>query len=239
MKEIETLYHYLQASQRTIVVTGAGISNSSGIKDMERMDTLEILQTTFEPLVRLHPNRSYRLLHKHFLEPMLEQGPSLTHQVLAELEQAGMVQGIITTNIDHLHSLAGSKQVAEIQGSYALNRCAKCHTIYRGLEVWQRGSYPRCAKCGGLVLAFPVYSHVGLEEEAYQQACDWVATADLLLIIGSKGNYGSYLAYRPQTSPILQINPQATQFDDLATLTIRRDSDDVFAALQGLHKPDQ
>ncbi|MBQ6274378.1 MAG: hypothetical protein IJK63_09170, partial [Oscillospiraceae bacterium] len=44
-----------------------------------------------------------------------------THRKLAQLESVGKLQGIITTNIDCLHSIAGSENVAEIQGSFAKN----------------------------------------------------------------------------------------------------------------------
>ncbi|MBL1124963.1 NAD-dependent protein deacetylase [Streptococcus suis] len=234
MNEIERLYHYLRTSQFALAVTGAGISNSSGIKDMDQMDTLEILQMSFEPLVRLHPKRSYRLLEKHFLQPISEHGPSMTHQVLADLEKRGLLKGIVTTNIDHLHSLAGSQHVAEIQGSYAVNQCRKCQTVYQGLEIWQQGQVPRCQQCGGLIEAFPVYSHVGVYDQAYQKALEWTRKADLLLIIGSKGNYGDYLRELPPTTPIVQINPQPTQFDQFASLTIAKEADEVFVALQTL-----
>ena len=122
MEEIEQLEQYIKESRFTIIVTGAGISNASGIKDMEQMNVIEVAQTAMEPLVKMQPERSYKLLSKTFLKAMFEIGPSLTHKRLAELEQDGYVQGIITTNIDCLHTFAGSKKVAEIQGSYAINR---------------------------------------------------------------------------------------------------------------------
>ena len=122
MNNVQKLKEMLSESKFTVVITGAGISNSCGIADMEKMNVLNTIETSLAPLVQMHPERSYNLLHKSFLKGIFEKGPSLTHRKISSLEKDGLIQGIITTNIDHLHSLAGSTQVAEIQGSYAINR---------------------------------------------------------------------------------------------------------------------
>ena len=60
-------------------------------------------------------------LRKAFLNAMFENGPSIAHRKLEEYERRGLLQGVITTNIDCLHTLAGSRNVAEIQGSFGFN----------------------------------------------------------------------------------------------------------------------
>jgi NAD-dependent deacetylase len=231
MEEIEQLEQYIKESRFTIIVTGAGISNASGIKDMEQMNVIEVAQTAMEPLVKMQPERSYKLLSKTFLKAMFEIGPSLTHKRLAELEQDGYVQGIITTNIDCLHTFAGSKKVAEIQGSYAINRCVKCKKHFDDVAIWNQGHAPRCNECGGIIVSFPTYSSIGLNDVAYAQAEKWMHSAELVIIIGAKGSYGSYFQQMNKFAKIVQINPKATQFDSWSVMNIKLPADEVFVKL--------
>lgn len=231
MDDITLLRHYLDTSSHTVVITGAGVSMGSGILDMEHMNVTQVMQTSIEALVRLHPERSYRLLRKSFLNAMFTTGPSITHRKIAELEKQGRVQGVITTNIDCLHHLAGSQNVAEIQGSYGINRCVACGLHDDDVQIWNRGRAPRCRDCGGVVVSFPVYTRVGKSKEAFDQAGTWVAQADLVLVVGSKGMYGGYLSHLNRAARIVQVNPKPTSFDADSVLTIRGEADEVFAQL--------
>lgn len=230
-EQVAQLRDLLTNSQSAVIVTGAGISTGSGILDMEHMNMLRAAQTSVESLVRLHPEYSYRLLRKTFLNAIFHTGPTLAHRKIAQLERDGLVHGTITTNIDHLHSLAGSTNVAEIQGSYAINRCLSCRLQHDGIDTWNHDKAPRCRECGGTVASFPVYSHVGVNEPDYALAHSWVSAADLVIAVGSKGMYGSYLRSIPSTASIVTINPGRTWFDQRATLAIRSRADDVFQTL--------
>lgn len=221
----------LNSSNFTIIITGAGISNSIGINDMEHLNLGQTLQTSLAPLVKARPEHSYKLLRKSFLTPMFEIGPSLTHKKLALFEKQGLIQGIITTNIDHLHSLAGSENVAEIQGSYAINKCLSCGKHFDDVRIWNIGKAPRCNICNGVITSFPVYSGVSIYEKDYRQAEKWISYAELVIVVGSKGMYGSYLEKLKLNTPIIQINPNKTQFDSLSQINIREKSDDIFSLI--------
>jgi len=231
MKEIEELEKLIKESKFTVIVTGAGISNASGIHDMEHMNFIEVAQTAMEPLVKMQPERSYKILKKTFLKAMFESGPTITHKKLAELEHNGYIQGIITTNIDCLHTFAGSKKVAEIQGSYGINRCVKCHKHFDDVNIWTHGSAPRCDECGGIIVSFPTYSSIGLNDTAYSLAEKWMANADLVIIIGAKGAYGSYFQHIKKSCKIVQINPKSTQFDTMSVMNIKCTADEIFKKL--------
>ena len=221
----------VESSHHTVVITGAGISTSSGIRDMEHMNVVQVMQTSIEALVRLHPERSYRLLRNSFLDPMFTTGPSTTHWVIADLEKRGLVQGVITTNIDCLHSLAGSRNVAEIQGSYGMNRCVSCGLQDNDVRIWNRGRAPRCRECGKVVVSFPDYSHIGVSQPDYEKATAWVSQAELVLTVGSKGMYGGYLDHLNPRATVIQVNPKATAFDEMAKFSIRAEADEVFGRL--------
>lgn len=160
-EQIQTLQRLIDESHFTLVITGAGISVASGIPSMHGLNLAETLQFASNTVLKATPEHYYRVVRHSFLDAMFQNGPSLSHKKLAELEQKGKVQGIITTNLDHLHSLAGSKNVAEIQGSFAVNTCLKCGKRNYDVNIWNKGKAPRC-ECGGLYSCWPVYAHVGL-----------------------------------------------------------------------------
>lgn len=231
-EQIMQLQKLIDTSGYTVVITGAGISMGAGIMDMEHMNLVQTMQTSMAPMVRARPEHSYKLLQKSFLKSMFVTGPSAAHIKIAELEKSGRVQGVITTNIDHLHSLAGSQNVAEIQGSYAINQCSDCKRQYNDVQIWNQGKAPRCPSCNGVVLAFPVYSGVGTYDPDYYKAGDWMRHADLVIVAGSKGMYGGYFSNIRSGTKVVQINPKHTQFDDVAMLNFRNKADEVFGKLQ-------
>lgn len=231
-EKILTMKKLLETSHFTVAITGAGISVPAGIMGFAGMNFPVVMQMTSATVLKSTPEHYYKMARKTFLGPMFEHGPTLAHLKLAELGKQGLVQGIITTNIDCLHTLAGSKNVAEIQGSFGVNKCLKCGQHYDDVQIWNQGKCPRCKKCGGVVGAFPVYEHIGLLDSEVQKAQSWAAYAGVALIIGAEGSYGGvYYPYLQRGAKIIQINPKRTQFDDIAALNLRATADEVLGQL--------
>ena len=66
-----------------------------------------------------------------------------------------------------------------------------------------------------------------------RKARSYAAQAELVIIIGAQGSYGGvYYAYIRSGAKIVQINPKATQFDDVAVSNIRKEADQVLALLE-------
>lgn len=172
--EIQVLQHLLNESRFTLVITGAGISVSAGIPSMHGLNLAETMQFISVRLLKSAPEHYYKVARHSFLDAILGNGPTIAHTKLAELETEGKIQGIITTNLDGLHSLAGSKNVAEIQGSFGVNICLNCGKRKDDIRIWNQGKAPRC-ECGGLYCCYPVYSHVGLLQEAVKKAQSWAS----------------------------------------------------------------
>lgn len=232
-RDIIYLQKLLDSSRYTVAVTGAGISVSAGIKAFSGMDFPTVMQMASVTVLKSMPEHYYKMAWKAFLGPMFENGPTAAHQKLAELERKGRLQGIITTNIDCLHLLAGSENVAEIQGSFAVNKCLKCGKQVLDVGIWNRGKCPRCKCCGGVMGAFPIYQHIGLLDSEVRKARRWASQAELVLIIGAEGSYGGvYYPYIRPGARIVQINPGHTQFDSAAVLSIRVKADDVLPLLR-------
>ncbi len=158
------------------------------------------------------------------------------HYQLAELEKKGKLQGIVTQNLDYLHTLAGSSHVVAFMGSFADTICIDCGEQYHDINVWNQGEMPRCPKCGGYLIPAYFYrfghrftSGTDTTNEWMEQAKDMIAQAELLLIIGTTGFHSDeYLSKLRPSTKLVQINPGSTIFDQVTELNIRMDAESVF-----------
>ena len=230
--EIQILQNLLDESGFTLVVTDAGISVSAGIPSMRGLNLAETMHLVSVRLLKSAPEHYYKVARRTFLDAIFKSGPTVSHAKLAELEAAGKVQGVITTNLDCLHGVAGSKNVAEIQGSFGVNICLNCGKRVDDIRIWNQGKAP-CCECGGLYCCYPVYSHVGLLRESVMKARRWEGQAELVVFVGTQGMYGSaYWNHIKTSAKFVQINPGETQFDSIAALNIRNQADAVFSQLR-------
>src|SRR3989442_9557153 len=117
---VERLAELIRASQCTVALTGAGISVPSGIPDFrspgtglwENVDPMEVAHID---VFRRDPQRFWSYYRPRF--GMLDDKvPNGAHSALAELESRGLLEAVITQNIDRLHRKAGSRRVIEVHG---------------------------------------------------------------------------------------------------------------------------
>ena len=85
--------------------------------------------------------------------------PNAGHRAIATLERAGVVSGVITQNVDLLHTKAGSRSVINLHGTYSQVVCLTCgHTMTRAalgdqLDALNPGFTERIEAVGGLAVA--------------------------------------------------------------------------------------
>ncbi|MCD8199413.1 MAG: hypothetical protein LUD25_00365 [Coriobacteriaceae bacterium] len=231
-EEIERLYEAIEESGFTVAITGAGISIAAGGCSYTGM-----MARGGMGLRSSNPEKMYKAIYNIFLKAAFEHGPTIAHKALARLEEMGKLQGIITTNEDCIHTIAGSKNVAELEGGCQVNTCNDCGYRNFDYEIWNHGKMPRCPECGGIMLPYDIYSHISLWPPAVENAQEWTSKADLFLIIGTSGYFGSaYWGYRKPDAKIIQINPKRTGFDSIADLNIHEEADPVFEALMKLEE---
>jgi NAD-dependent SIR2 family protein deacetylase len=150
----------LLQGRRVAVLTGAGMSTDSGIPDYRGPDSppsnpMTISQFTSDPAFRQQYWARNHVGWRHMDETL----PNAGHRALAELEHAGVVSGVITQNVDLLHTKAGSRVVVNLHGSYAQVVCLDCgHTTSRAaladlLEVANPGFVERAEAVGGIAVA--------------------------------------------------------------------------------------
>ncbi len=145
--QIEQLYDELEKSSFTVAITGAGISIAAGGVTFAGMFS----KGGRPGWISSDPDQIYWSYYDTFLRPTFEHGPTKAHLALAELEKAGELQGIITTNGDCIHTVAGSKNVAEIQGSFQVNVCTGCGQWNYDYNIWNKGKMPTCPNCGEMI----------------------------------------------------------------------------------------
>ncbi|MCV7424109.1 NAD-dependent protein deacetylase [Mycobacterium yunnanensis] len=150
----------LLAGRRLAVLTGAGLSTDSGIPDYRGPDSppsnpMTIRQFTSDPAFRQRYWARNHVGWRHMHATL----PNAGHRALAALERAGVVTGLITQNVDLLHTKAGSENVVNLHGTYADVVCLGCgSTMTRAqladeLEALNPGFAERAERVGGIAVA--------------------------------------------------------------------------------------
>ena len=148
------------AGQRLAVLTGAGLSTDSGIPDYRGPDSppsnpMTIRQFTTDPEYRQRYWARNHVGWRHMHATL----PNAGHRALAELERAGIVSGVITQNVDLLHTKAGSRRVVNLHGTYAHVVCLSCgfgmprSELADELEQLNPGFTERAEAVGGIAVA--------------------------------------------------------------------------------------
>lgn len=150
----------LLQGRRVAVLTGAGMSTDSGIPDYRGPDSppsnpMTIRQFTSDPVFRQRYWARNHIGWRHMDATL----PNAGHRALAALESAGVVSGLVTQNVDLLHSKAGSRSVVDLHGTYARVICLDCGATMRRdelavlLEAANPGFAERAGSVGGIAVA--------------------------------------------------------------------------------------
>jgi NAD-dependent deacetylase len=183
----------IRDSRRAVVLTGAGVSTPSGIPDFrsanngiwERFDPFEVASLT---AFRYNPVNFYKWMRGLATEIYAAQ-PNPAHYSLAHLEQAGIVQTIITQNVDVLHQRAGSQNVLEVHGSFSTLTCTSCYKTYDSapyLEPYlKEGTVPYCPACKAVLKPDMVLMGEQLPSRIWLKANEASKHCDLMIVAGS------------------------------------------------------
>jgi len=188
---VERLAELLRESERTVALTGAGISVPSGIPDFRSPGTG--LWENVDPMEVAHidvflndPGRFWSYYRPRF-GMLSDKQPNPAHHALALLEQRGMLDAVITQNIDTLHRKAGSNKIVEVHGTIDSGSCWTCKRSYPRADIeplFDADGVARC-QCGGAVKPDVVLFGELLPEQAMLEAHMLCERADLLLCVGT------------------------------------------------------
>jgi NAD-dependent deacetylase len=213
-----------------VALTGAGISVPSGIPDFRSPGTG--LWANVNPMEVAHidafhrdPARFWSFYGQRF-QTLEDKRPNRAHAALVELERAGLLDAVITQNIDRLHARAGTNQLVEVHGTIAHSSCLVCRSRYelrnvRRLIRSAPDGVPRC-ECGEPLKPDVVLFGEYLPADAIARAEALAAGADLLLCIGSSLEVYP-VASLPETTlanggRIAILTKGSTPFDHLAAV---------------------
>jgi NAD-dependent deacetylase len=182
-------------SEKIVFFGGAGVSTESGIPDFRSKDGLynqhDVQFDRFTPEYLLSNDclfRQPKVFYEFYRQKLNVDGiePNTAHIRLAQMEQEGKLDCVITQNIDGLHQKAGSRRVFEIHGSTLRNYCARCGKSYPADYIFScKEPIPRCTDCGGQIRPDVTLYGEALPEDAWRGAARAVGEADLLIIGGT------------------------------------------------------
>jgi NAD-dependent deacetylase len=184
----------IAAADSVVALTGAGISVPSGIPDFRTprsglWENVDPMKVAHIDAFHSDPARFWRFYGERFAS-LRDKQPNGAHRVLVSLEERGLLDGVITQNIDMLHLEAGTAELIEMHGSIATCSCLSCPGGIALDEVRQRievepDGVPRCEHCGSPLKPDVVLFGEMLDERALGRARRLCEEADVLLCVGS------------------------------------------------------
>jgi NAD-dependent deacetylase len=204
-------------SHKGVALTGAGISIESGIPPFrgkgglwEKIDPMKYAHID---ALESDPAEVWRVLFMGIADVLTHATPNEGHKGLWHLEQMGVVQTIITQNVDGLHQAAGSADVIEFHGTHANLRCMSCDRRYRWDEVSLEKIPPLC-RCNGVLRPDVVMFGEGIDPALLHRSQKLAAGCDLMLVIGTSATVEP-AAYMPVIARhggafVIEINPEPT-----------------------------
>ena len=178
----------IREARLVVALTGAGISVESGIPPFrgkgglwEKMDPMEFAH--IDSFLR-NPARVWDILVREMKGVVDRAMPNAGHINLARLEEAGRLSAIITQNVDGLHQRAGSSDVIEFHGSFALQRCMKCGKTIPTDRVSLDVLPPLC-ECGGILRPDCVFFGEAIPVDALDRSYELSSACDVMLVIGT------------------------------------------------------
>jgi NAD-dependent deacetylase len=187
------LAELIREADSVVALTGAGISVPSGIPDFRSPGTglwthVNPMEVAHIDVFRRDPERFWSYYAPRF-QTLGDKQPNRAHRALVELERAGLLDAVITQNIDRLHARAGTRNLVEVHGSIAHSSCLVCGLRYELEDVGARhervaDGVPRC-DCGQPLKPDVVLFGELLPMAEISRAQGLAAGADLMLCIGS------------------------------------------------------
>lgn len=193
---IEKIAGRIVDSHRIVVFVGAGLSTESGIPDFRSpggvWDKYDPQDFYFQRFLESETARvTYWQMATEIYAAMKDARPNRAHLALAELEQLGKLDCLITQNIDGLHFKAGHSpdRVLELHGTAMHVTCLACHKRYDRDAIQARiaggDKAPRCDDCHGLLKPATISFGQMMPAAETQRAYERSAACDLFIVIGS------------------------------------------------------
>ena len=239
---------WIEAAERVVALTGAGVSTDSGIPDFRgpqgvwtRNPEAE-KQSTIQHYVA-DPEVRRRAWRSRLESPAWSAQPNAGHRALVALERRGKLDTLITQNIDGLHQAAGSspERVVEVHGTMREVVCLACGQrapMERALARVRAGEDdPPCRTCGGILKSATISFGQSLVPEDLRRAELAARRCDLMLAVGTKLSVypvnGCVPAAKDAGARVVIVNAEPTEMDGMADAVLRGSIGDILPRLAG------
>jgi NAD-dependent deacetylase len=232
----------LERARRVVVLTGAGISTDSGIRDFRGPQGLWTKNPEAEKAAQLSayvsdPELRKRAWQNRLTSSMWEASPNAGHRALVDLERSGRLDTLVTQNIDGLHHGAGTDptRIVEIHGTAREVVCLRCGDRQESEPVHERvrsgEADPSCAvvgpdgvACGGILKSATISFGQSLVPEDLYRAERAATDCDLLLAVGSTLGVFPAAGMVPiavkHGAVVIIVNGGPTEMDSLADVVV-------------------
>ncbi len=222
---------WIDAAERVVALTGAGISTDSGIPDFRGPNGVWTKNPQAEKLSTLQHYLADDAVRKaswraRLDSPAWRAQPNAGHRALAALERRGKLHALITQNIDELHQRAGNDpaRVIEVHGTIRRVMCWGCGErapMEAALERVRAGEDdPHCVRCGGILKSDTISFGQALVPEVIARAMLAAGECDLLLAVGTSLQVYPVAGVVPEAKAagarVVIVNAAPTPMDDLA-----------------------
>lgn len=239
---VEAAAEALATADHAVALTGAGVSTASGIPDFrseggiwDEYDPADFRYSRFQA----DPEGFWReRVDMHEMVYGDDPEPNPAHDALAAMERTGVLDAVVTQNVDGLHAAAGSGAVVELHGNAKRVACEDCGARLAAPAVRERvdaGEVPPRCECGGVLKPDVVLFGESLPPAPLQEARTHASRADAFLAVGSS------LTVEPAASlprvavrngaTLVVVNLEETPVSGLSDHEFRADVTDVLPAL--------
>ncbi len=224
----ESISDQIKDYKKIVFVTGAGISQESGIPtfrgngglwrnyDAMRLATIGAFNEDPKLVWEWYNDRRKNIF---------QAKANLGHKAIAELEKYAEVV-VLTQNIDGLHQQAGSSEVLELHGSMVKIKCTVCD--FRDEVATEFSETPPLCKCGNILRPDVVWFGEALPQDVWKKAIVYAGRCDLMVVAGT-----SLIVSPANTLPtcakknnavMIEVNPSSTTMSSQMDLVIRNTS---------------
>jgi NAD-dependent deacetylase len=238
------LVHFLQASRKTLIFTGAGISTASGIPDFRGPQGVwkKRQPVYFQDFMS---SEAARTEHWDFKlegwDGYRDAQPNAVHRAIVALENAGKVLAVVTQNIDGLHARAGTSagRLIELHGTNLLIECVSCKSRSdpeSHFEFFRTNRKPPVCDCGGFLKPATISFGQSLEPRVLERAEKAASHADLVVALGSTLSVYPAASFpllaAQRGAPYVIINRGATDHDEEPCVSLRMEGNvsEIFPA---------
>lgn len=219
----------VRESNEIVVFTGAGISTESGIPDFRSPGGIwtRYRPVSFQEYVSSEEARieSWRR-RLESQEAHKNAQPNIGHYFVQALHEKGKLIGLITQNVDGLHSMAGlpDEKIVELHGTSRKIICLSCNKSFDPDEIVKtltgNFSSPKCDECGGILKSATISFGQAMPQDAMRRAQEWTELARIFIVMGSSLQVqpaASFPALAKRNGAVLAIvNREPTPLDDYA-----------------------